>query len=40
MANEYVKTSTEELTAMADAIREVGTFAEGQTFVFPSSEYD
>ena len=40
MSNEYKRTSTEELTAMADVIREVGTFTEGQTFVFPSSEYD
>lgn len=40
MANNYKRTSTEELTAMADSIREAGTFTEGQTFVFPSSEYD
>lgn len=40
MANEYRKTSREELTAMADELRAVGPFQEGQQFVFPSSEYD
>ena len=40
MANEYVKTSAEELTAMANQLREIGDFTEGQKFVFPSSEYD
>lgn len=40
MANEYVKTSKEELTAMANELRAVGPFQEEQQFVFPSSEYD
>lgn len=40
MANEYVKTSAEELTAMANELRAIGPFQEGQQFVFPSSEYD
>lgn len=37
---DYRKTSAEELTAMADQLREIGDFSEGQKFVFPSSEYD
>lgn len=40
MAEEYVKTSAEELTAMADYLRQNGDFEEGQKFIFPSSEYD
>ena len=37
MSDKYVKTSAEELTAMADELRAVGPFTEDQKFTFPSS---
>lgn len=35
----YIKTSLEELTVIANSLRESGNFIEGQKFVFPSAEH-